>query len=147
MTATLRMVLGVLLLTIVAAAGGAWVGMQYGLHREQPVSGLDEFLHHQLDLTPEQEQQISSLEAEFAKHRAALEQTMSAANRDLATALQREHVYGPDAKGAIERFHLAAASFQEETIKHILEMRSVLTPDQAQQFDAIVVEALTSDAP
>jgi Spy/CpxP family protein refolding chaperone len=141
------LVLGVVALTLLAAAAGGWVGVYYGLEHPRRVQGLDEFLHHGLDLTDDQENRISALESQFAQHRKSLESDMRAANRELADALSSEHAYGPRAKGAIERFHTAAASLQEETIVHILAMRAVLTPDQAQRFDATVAEALTSERP
>lgn len=134
----------VILLTLLAAAGGGWVGIHYGL-RETRAPNLDEFLHHKLDLTADQDKQIASLEAEFAARRKALDQDMQAANRALADTILKEHVYGADAKAAIERFHAAAATLQETTIMHILAMRAVLTPEQAQRFDIVVSEALRAD--
>jgi Spy/CpxP family protein refolding chaperone len=142
-----RLVAGVIALTLLAAVAGGWVGVRYGLEHPRRVQGLDEFLHHRLNLSPDQDRQISTLESEFAQHRKSLESEMRAANHELADALSSEHAYGPRAKGAIERFHTAAAALQEETIAHILAMRAVLTPDQAQRFDATVTEALTSERP
>ena len=34
---------------------------------------------------------------------------------------------------------------QKETLEHVFAMRAVLRPDQAVQFDAAVVKALTAD--
>jgi hypothetical protein len=34
-------------------------------------------------------------------------------------------------------------TLQKETLQHIFAMRAVLRPDQARQFDAAVVKALT----
>ncbi len=142
-----RLVLGVVALTLLAAAAGAWVGTHYGLQHARRSPGLDEFLHHRLDLTSEQEQRIAALESDFAQQRKTLELEMRSANHELAKALLSEHTYGPQAKGAVERFHTAAAALQEETIVHVLAMRAVLTTEQAKKFDATVSEALTSDQP
>ena len=139
------MVIGLVLLTAVAGAAGGWVGIQYGSSSARSSPGLDEILHGELNLTAEQDQRIHELEAEFAARRATLEEEMRAANRDLATALRAEHTYGAAAKSAIERFHAAESALQEETVKHVLSMRTVLTPEQMVRFDEAISAALTSD--
>jgi hypothetical protein len=70
---------------------------------------------------------------------------MRAANRELADTILKEHIYGDGAKAAIERFHKSAAALQEATIMHVLALRAVLTPAQAERFDAVVSEALRAD--
>ncbi len=140
-----RMVIGVALLTAFAGAVGGWVGIQYGLREAGSSPGLDEILHNELNLTAEQDQRIEALESEFAIRRKVLEDEMRAANRDLAAAIQTEHVYGPQAQSAIERFHAAESALQEETVKHVLSMRTVLTPEQITRFDEAISAALTSD--
>ena len=51
----------------------------------------------------------------------------------------------PKAQQAISRFHGAEATLQEETVKHVLGMRTVLNKDQIKTFDDAVAEALTAD--
>lgn len=145
MTSLARMVVGVGLLTAAAGAVGGWIGIQYGLSQTGPTPGLDEILHNELNLTAEQDQRIHELEAQFAIQRQTLEDEMRAANRALAAAIQAEHAYGPAAQSAIERFHTAERALQEETVKHILAMRTVLTPEQMTRFDEAISTALTSD--
>ena len=70
---------------------------------------------------------------------------MRAANSDLAAAMVAEPTYGTRARAAVERFHAAESSLQEETIKHVLSMRTVLTPEQITRFDEAIATALTSD--
>ena len=141
------MAVAVVVLTIVAAAAGVWVGMGIGARHTHHASSLDEILHHELNLTPDQEKRISALESKFALDRQDLEMQMHAANRELARALETEHGYDDGAKAAISHFHDAMAKLQEQTIRHILDMRSVLTPEQADRFDKTVREALSSDPP
>jgi Spy/CpxP family protein refolding chaperone len=146
MTRFPRSVLGVVALTLLVAVLGGWFGVRYGLREAHPAPGLDEVLHHDLHLTSEQEQRLAELESHFADRRHALEADMRAANHDLARAIMSEHQYGPLAEKAIDRFHTAMKTLQQETIVHILAMRAVLTPEQAQQFDRTVTQVLTSDA-
>jgi Spy/CpxP family protein refolding chaperone len=140
-----RTVIGVALLTAFAGAAGGWIGIQYGLGEARSSTGLDEILHNELNLTAEQDQRIEVLESQFAARRKVLEDEMRAANRDLAAAIQTEHDYGPRAQSAIERFHAAESALQEETVKHVLAMRTVLTPEQITRFDEAISAALTSD--
>ena len=78
---------------MLAAAGGGWVGVHYGVNRAQrgPPS-LDEVVHKRLDLTSAQQQRIASLEAIFAKRQETLEAEMRAADRDLARAIVTEQI-------------------------------------------------------
>ena len=145
MKSPIRAALAVALLTALVAAAGGWAGVVYGLRENRESASLDDIVHRELRLTEEQEEQIATLESQFAARRKELNLEMRAANRDLATAIMSEHSYGPRAEAAIERFHAAMGKLQEETIQHVLAMRTVLRPEQADQFDRIVARALSSD--
>lgn len=140
------LILSAILLAGLGGAAGGWIGVQYGLRQVQANRGLDEVMHHQLDLTPEQNRRIETLEADFRKRRLVLEGEMQAANRDLARALAANHSYGPEAQQAIHRSHAAMGALQEATIQHILAMRAVLTPAQAAVFDRTISATLDSDS-
>ena len=142
-----RLIAGTVIVTALAAAVGGWVGIQYGLNETHTVGGLDEVIHQNLNLSAEQERRIADLESRFAAQRQSLEDEMKVANRELADAILAEHTYGPRATHAIERFHGAMGTLQEETVKHILAMRAVLTPEQASRFDQTVSKALAPDQP
>jgi hypothetical protein len=71
---------------------------------------------------------------------------MRAANAELAQAIGQEHAYSPAVQQAVDRFHHAMGQLQKETILHVLAMRQVLTPQQAEIFDDTVVKALTEDS-
>jgi Spy/CpxP family protein refolding chaperone len=135
------------LLTAALAAIAGWAGVRYGLSQSRPRPGLDQIMHHQLGLTADQNRRIETLEAGYAARRAALESEMRVADRDLAAAITTEHAYGPRAQQAMKRFHAAMGALQEETIKHVLAMRTVLTPEQAKRFDKTVSKALAPDGP
>jgi Spy/CpxP family protein refolding chaperone len=121
------------------------VGIHYGLGQARKHPSLDTLLHSELNLSQEQNRRIEALEAEFAARKTMLESEMRAANRDLAAAMTSEHAYGQGAQAAIERFHIAESALQIETVKHVLAMRTVLTPQQTKRFDDAVSAALTSD--
>ena len=139
------MIIAVTLVTAIAAAAGGWAGVHYGLRETRSNLGLDDLLHHELNLSPDQDRRIEALESSFVTKRKTLEDEMRAANHDLAGAIVAEPDYGPRARSAIERFHAAERKLQEETVKHVLSMRTVLTPEQITRFDAAISKALTSD--
>ncbi|HYK79673.1 MAG TPA: periplasmic heavy metal sensor [Micropepsaceae bacterium] len=136
-----------LLLTVIAAGFAGWAGVQYGVQKSMPNTDLDAVLHHDLDLTADQDRQMRILEQNFASDRGSLQAEMRAANRELARAITEKHVYGPDARRAIDRFHAAMASLQEKTVQHVLAMRAVLTPSQTARFDETIDKALGAEAP
>ncbi len=142
-----RMFLAMLLVTALAGGLAGWAGVEYGLHRAAVQDDLDTFLHRDLNLTVDQEGQIAELESTFAKDRSAYQTEMRAANRDLARALTGPNPSEPEIERAIHRFHTAMAALQMRTVKHVLSMRSVLTPEQAKIFDTTVDKTLGADRP
>jgi len=130
-----------LVATVLAAGLAGWLGVEYGVHHKHGAD-LDSALHHELALSHDQDRKLDALEADFAAKRHVYEAQMRAANSDLATAMARDHAYGSSEQQAIERFHKAMMALQEETVRHVLAMRGVLTPDQARSFDAIVAKNL-----
>ncbi len=142
MTGLVRTTLLIAVLTALAGAFGGWIGVRIGVHQAHEHVGLDAVVHDQLYLTPAQQARIGRLETAFATRRRSLEAEMKAANIDLATAIGSEHAYGPRAELAVARFHRAMGALQEETIRHVLAMRGVMTPIQARQFDALIEKAL-----
>lgn len=142
MTRLVRVTALIAVLTLLAAAVGGWLGVRIGLHQAHGRAGLDEVVHRDLRFSAAQNRQLEVLEAEFGRQRQAREAEMRAANADLASAIASEHVYGPRAQQAISRFHRAMGALQEDTIRHVLAMRALMTPDQAKRFDALVAQAL-----
>lgn len=142
----IRTLLTGLVLTALVAGLAGWAGVRWGLVQAERPADLDRMLHHDLDLSPDQNRRIEALEAGFATRRTDLESEMRAANRDLAQAIVTDHAYSPRAQLALERVHMAMGTLQKETILHVLAMRAVLTPSQAARFDGAVSKALTGPA-
>jgi nickel and cobalt resistance protein CnrR len=130
-----------LIATVVAAGLAGWLGVEYGVHHKHGAD-LDSILHSELALSQDQNRQLDALEADFAVKRHIYDAEMRAANSDLAAAITRDHAYGSSEQQAIERFHKAMMALQEETVRHVLAMRGVLTPDQARTFDEIIAKNL-----
>lgn len=136
----------VALVAFAAALAAVLVARLWLTPQPRVESEVHALLHEKLTLDAAQEQRINALEAAFAKRRAALESEMRADNQRLAAAIAAEHGYGPQVAQAVDRTHHVMGALQKETLQHIFAMRAVLRPDQAAQFDAAVVKALTQPA-
>lgn len=134
----------VVFLALCAGMIGVFVARSWSAtHPVETSSGLHELVHHDLDLSAEQEAELELIEHRFAARKAELEQKLRAANLALAEAMEADKSYSPAVKAAIDKFHTAMGELQKVTIEHVFEMREILTEEQAIVFDAEVVRALT----
>ncbi len=132
-------------LAALASGAATWASATWVMRERQPPS-LHSVVHEQLDLSAEQDRQVDVIEADFAARRPALEAEVRAANRELAAAIAASDGDSPQVQAAVDHFHAAMGDLQKATITHVFEMRSVLTPAQAEVFDEAVVDALRDDA-
>lgn len=132
------------LLAAVAGGAGTWISASWVLAHRQPPS-LHDIVHHDLKLSTDQLTRIEAVEGRFAVHRPALEADVRAANMELARAIEQSDGDSPQVQAAVDHFHDAMGALQKETIAHVFEMRSVLTPAQADVFDDRLVAALAPD--
>jgi nickel and cobalt resistance protein CnrR len=146
MSPSLRSLLVTLVLAALAGAIGVWVGAKYMVEQPNAASSLHQLLHDELHLSTDQKTKIDALEATFSETRRMLEAEMKRANADLAAAILAHKRDSPEVQTAVDRFHTAQGALQKETISHIFEMRSVLTAEQAEKFDAKVAQSLTADS-
>ncbi|MBA3669240.1 MAG: periplasmic heavy metal sensor [Sphingomonas sp.] len=135
----------VILLALLAAIGGVWVGRQVFPAAPPSGSALHELIHEGLELDARQQSQIDVLERRFSLRRTALELELRADNARLAGAIEAEHGNGPQVSAAVDASHEAMGRMQKETLAHVFAMRAVLRRDQAEKFDRAVVQALTDD--
>jgi 16S rRNA A1518/A1519 N6-dimethyltransferase RsmA/KsgA/DIM1 with predicted DNA glycosylase/AP lyase activity len=143
---TLRRYALVALVAFAAALAAVLVARTWLAPPPRVESQVHALLHEKLTLDATQEQRIHALEVRFAKRREALEAAMRADNQRLAAAIEAEHGYGPNVAQTVDRSHHVMGQLQKETLQHIFAMRGVLRPDQAAQFDAAIVKALTQPA-
>ena len=133
---------------LLLALGAGWLGAygaNYFSQKNTEAQGIHNFVHHELDLSTTQQQELDKLEAEFAVKRKSLELSLRAANADLAAAMEAEHGYGPKVNSAIENVHGRMGSLQKATVEHVFNMRRLMTAEQQKAFDARVGNALTAN--
>lgn len=145
MSTSWRSIVITAMLAALASGAATWASATWGMRERQPPS-LHSVVHEKLDLSDEQDRRLDAIEARFAARRPALEADVRAANRELAAAIAASEGDTPRVQAAVDHFHAAMGDLQKATITHVFEMRAVLTPAQAEVFDAAVVEALRDDA-
>lgn len=133
------------LVAALAGAGATWATAAW-LGREQTPPSLHAIVHDRLDLTPDQARRIDAIEDRFAGERGALEAELRSANRELTAAISANRGDTPQVQAAVDHFHVAMGDLQKATLRHVFEMRAVLTPEQAAEFDAAVVETLQASS-
>ena len=145
MTASWKSIVITAVLAALASGAATWASAAWVMQERQSPT-LHSVVHEQLDLSEEQDRRIDAIEARFSERRPALEAEVRAANRELAAAIAASDGNTPQVQAAIDHFHTAMGDLQKATITHVFEMRAVLTPAQAEVFDAAVVDALHADA-
>lgn len=133
------------LIALFAGLGGAWLGLRFFDQAPEPTS-VHAAIHRTLELSSDQNARLEAIEARFSARRAALEQDMRDANRELAIAIDDDKAYTPRVQTAVDHFHHAMGELQKATVEHVFEMRAVLTPEQQITFDATVKAALLRSA-
>ncbi len=133
------------LLALIAAGIGAWIGAHYAVRQHNSGHSLHAMVHEGLKLTSAQEERLAVIERNYALKREALEGEIRAANRQLALAIQDNQQDSPTVQAAVDRLHVAMGALQKATVTHVFEMRAVLTPEQAKRFDSEVAAALTDE--
>ena len=137
-----------LVTAVLAAAVGAaaaWGAMTVQARQDRPAD-LHHLVHQRLDLSPEQDRRLDEIEAAFAERRAPLDAEVRQANAELSAAIAASQGETPEVQAAVDHFPTAMGDLQMATIRHVFEMRAVLTPRQAEEFDRAVVETLRADA-
>lgn len=137
-----------LVTAVLAAAVGAaaaWGVMTLQARQDRPAD-LHHLVHERLDLSPEQDRRLDEIETAFAERRAPLEAEVRQANAELSAAIAASQGDTPEVQAAVDHFHTAMGDLQMATIRHVFEMRAVMTPEQAEEFDRAVVETLRADA-
>lgn len=129
------------ILAALASGAGTWLSASWVLGRREPPS-LHDIVHHDLKLSRDQLIRIEAVETRFSTRRPALEADVRAANLELARAIEQSDGDSPQVQAAVDHFHVAMGALQKETIAHVFEMRSLLTPAQADVFDDRIVAAL-----
>lgn len=100
------------------------------------------WLHRELKLTSEQARALEPIEAKFAEEHRRLEAAIVEAKRSLAQAMAEDKAYTPRVTTAVEDVHQRMGDMKRASIRHVFEMRSVLSPEQGEKLLTLAQKAL-----
>lgn len=93
-----------------------------------------DWLHRQLEITPEQDRNLAPIERAYADRRIELMRRVESAGHGLAEALGKAPVDQSAIDQALTEIQAAQGDLQKATIGHFLEMKDHLTPEQASKL-------------
>lgn len=100
------------------------------------------WLHKQISITAEQDRALAQSEKKFIEKQRTLQAEIHAGNIELANAMMEDKKFSGRVAAAVERIHHAQGELQKATIKHIFDMQTVLTPEQAEKLNKLAADAL-----
>jgi Spy/CpxP family protein refolding chaperone len=108
-------------------------------HESDPADGNEggtfhDWLHEQLAITPEQEKNLAPIERSYGQSRAKLLARVESGGVRLAEVLGSSPVDQSEIDAALSEIQSAQGSLQTATIRHFLEMKDHLTPEQADKL-------------
>ena len=113
---------------------------KFSLHDDSVSAHI--WLHQHASLTADQDKNLTAIEKRFGEHQKVLEDEIRAANRELAAAMLQDKKFSDRVATAVEHIHHAQGELQKETVAHIFEMQTVLTPQQADALNKFAADAL-----
>ena len=115
-----------------------WTGAAHRGHAD-----AHHWVHTQLALTADQEKQLVPIEQRYDEQRRHFTELIRVANMELAQALLADEGDSPRVKAAIARIHEAQGQLQDATLRHVFEMKPVLTPEQYSKLLDLTANALS----
>lgn len=138
-----------ILIVLVMGFAALYSGQQYmaGHHRYSG-HGYDmhHYLHSQLQITEQQDQQLTEIEQQFSQRKQYLEETIRLANMELADALKKNGSYSAEVQQAVDKIHNAMGELQKATLEHLFKMEPILTQEQNKKLKRLITNALYENA-
>lgn len=135
--------LSLTIIVAIFAFGACWMlGHSFIGYQEDSIDP-HQWLHEQLDLTVEQDEQLIPIEKKFTSKKHALEELIYEADFELALAIKEDGHYSMRVKEAVDKIHIAQGELQKATLEHLFELHSVLTPEQQNKLNDLTTQTLT----
>lgn len=109
---------------------------------DQPNHGHN-WLHQELQLTPEERAMIDAFEPSYRQEREVLLNQYQLQVSELARLLENTESHTPEITESIHELHQVHGKLQTLSIKHFYDMLSVLPPDKKDKLRGLAVEALS----
>lgn len=101
-----------------------------------------QWIHSQLQLTKEQEAQLAPIEQRYDEQKRHYAELIRLANMELAQALLKDRADSPRVNEVVAKIHAAQGELQKATLRHVFEMKPVLTPEQYDRLLNLTANAL-----
>lgn len=125
------------LTTVLAATAAAWLTVRLS---PPPLPGDSEasfhqWLHHNLEITPEQDALLAPHEHAFESGRREQREAIDAAGAELARAIRSAgDATAPEVEAALRRLIEEQGELQRLTLEHFFAMKAHLTPEQGEKL-------------
>ncbi|PHR30220.1 MAG: hypothetical protein COA36_02215 [Desulfotalea sp.] len=103
---------------------------------------MDFFYTSTLGVTDEQKDLLASIEKEYLKKKLTYTGRMAAANYRLADIIEQKGYEDPAVADVVMEIHRAMGALQHLTLRHLAQVKSVLTTKQAELLKDHVVQRL-----
>lgn len=102
-----------------------------------------QWLHKELDLTPEELAAINIFEPDYRKDRMELQRQFQQKIEELRQNIVRSDEFSDDAKATIHEVHIIHGQLQKLSIRHYYQMMGVLPPEKQARLREIAAKALS----
>lgn len=102
-----------------------------------------EWLHRELNLTPEEDAALKVIEQKYLLEHSHLEKEMKAAQAHLALILSEEDKHSERVTDAVHEIHRIHGNIQDLSIQHFFEMQTVLPQEKNAKLRQLAAEALS----
>ncbi|WP_269541656.1 Spy/CpxP family protein refolding chaperone [Cerasicoccus fimbriatus] len=102
-----------------------------------------QWLHHELNLTPEELAAINTFEPDYRNERAKLQHQFQSKIEQLRQEIVSSDEFSNEARVIIHELHIIHGQLQELSIQHYYQMMSVLPPEKQSRLRDIAAKALS----
>ncbi len=144
-------ILTFLIIIAFAAFAGVWIGQNIITtkninYENQDTNNFHYILHSELNVTKEQDKQLSEIEKEYVQLKTLYQSQMKTANIELAQAIKKNGYESPETEKIIHKIHSAMGKLQFLSLKHLADMQKILSEEQNQKLQEMVIEQLMHNA-
>lgn len=100
---------------------------------------VDRMLSQEMHLTPDQSRRVELIDHNYTLDYNLALADVHASNSELAAALANDMSLSPQAKAAISEIQVNVGQMQTSTVNYIVNIRSILTPEQKKIFDGRII--------
>ncbi len=138
----IRLLFFFVLAVVLVAGASCYLGSRFMNSFCSRTVDAHEWIHQQLNITAEQEEALEPCERLFAENKKHYSELIRIANMELAQAILEDQGDSPKVAEILEKIHQSHGELQKVTLKHVFEMKKVLSPEQYKKLLDLTADAL-----